>query len=77
MFGVATTGKEGVLKILMKINSVSVLTDVQTKHCLKRDILSLHTIDLMPQHVKQAVLQKINLTRQGPGGRSGDLPKIV
>ena len=42
--------------------------NVQTKHCPKRDILSLHTIELMPHHVKQAVLQKINLTRQGPGG---------
>lgn len=41
---------------------------LQMEHCPKRDILSLYTIERMPQHVKQAVVQKINLTRQGPRG---------
>jgi len=34
----------------------------------KPDILSLHTIYCMPQHVQCAVIPKINLTRQGPTG---------
>ena len=41
---------------------------LQHKNCPKQDILSLHTIACMPQRVKQAVVQKINLTRQGPRG---------
>ena len=41
---------------------------LQMQHCPKRDILSLYTIECMPQHVKRAVVLKINLTRQGPKG---------
>jgi len=41
---------------------------LRNKNCPKRDILSLHTIDCMPQQVQRAVIQKINLTRQGPRG---------
>ena len=43
--------------------------ELQVQSCPKRDILSLHVISSMPEPVKRAVIIKVNLTRQGPGGR--------
>ena len=51
-------------------NRLCECSTLQTKDCPKRDILSLHYIDSMPQHVKQAVVKKINATRQGPRGNN-------
>ena len=41
---------------------------LQVNGCPKPDLLTLHTINKMPEAVKRAVVQKINLTRQSPGG---------
>ena len=36
------------------------------KGCPKPDLLTLHYIESMPEHVKRAVIEKVNITRQGP-----------
>ena len=41
---------------------------LQVNGCPKPHLLTLHTINKMPETVKRAVVQKINLTRQSPGG---------
>ena len=32
----------------------------------KSDLLTLHYIESMPEHMKRAVIEKVNITRQGP-----------
>ena len=41
---------------------------LQTHGCPKPELLMLHNIEKMPEPVKRAVTQKVNITRQGPSG---------
>ena len=43
--------------------------ELEVKDCPKRHLLTLHSINSMPEHVKRAVVHKINLTRKDPKGR--------
>ena len=42
---------------------------LKARHCLKLELLSLHSIHSIPEYIKQAVVTKINFTRQGPKGK--------
>ena len=39
---------------------------LQVDGCPKPELVTLYTISKMPQSIKRAVIQRINLTRQGP-----------
>ena len=45
------------------------------KGCPKPNLLTLHYIDRMPEHVKWVVIKKVNITRQGPSRTKWQPPK--
>ena len=42
--------------------------ELRAHGCPKPELLTLHTINTMPKPIKKAVIQTINVTRQGQGG---------
>jgi len=50
--------------------------ELEVNGCPKPQLLTLHKINNMPKHVQRALVAKIYLMRQGPGGRKWNPNKL-